>query len=176
LAELWELHGSSSSKGTASKYLPNTGTYLGVMGAIGNGSKRGRQIAQRVESLLDEMITLSERHKELAPTVVCFNVALNAWSKSGSDEAVDRCEALLDKMRGLKLSPDIFNYTALIDAIARSGQKPERVDAILNRMTEEGVDPNVVTYSAVINGTCGFHHYKYVSRDVYSLVCLTFSF
>jgi pentatricopeptide repeat protein len=125
------------------------------MGAIVNGSKRGRQVAQRVESLLDEMITLSKRHKELAPAVMCFNVALNAWSKSGSDEAIDRCEALLEKMQGLKLSPDVFSYTALIDAIARSGQKAERVDAILNRMAEEGVDPNVVTYSAVINGTFG---------------------
>jgi leucine-rich PPR motif-containing protein len=150
LDELWGLY-DNSSKGSASKYLPSSRTYHAVMSAIANGG-RGRQVAEHVESLLDEMITLSKQHGDLTPTVYCFNVALNAWSKSGSAEAVDRCEALLERMRGLKLSPNVFNYTALIDAIARSGQEPERVDAILNRMAKEGVDPNVVTYSAVING------------------------
>jgi hypothetical protein len=55
------------------------------MSAMASGRDRGKQVAQPVESLLEEMITLSKQYKELAPRVICFNVASNAWNKSGSE-------------------------------------------------------------------------------------------
>ena len=117
--------------------------------------------AQRAEDLLHRMDTAGVR-----PCTWSFNTVLHAWARSGyGQKAADHASALLltmekhqeqDERLGKKeklVSPDARSYSAVIDAIARSGDTnaPGRAAEILSRMESNGLSPNVFTLNGILN-------------------------
>ena len=117
--------------------------------------------AQRAEDLLYQMDAA-----RVQPCTWSFNTVLHAWARSGyGQKAADHASALLftmekhekqgerrDKEEKL-VSPDARSYSAVIDAIARSGDTnaPDRAAAILSRMEANGLTPNVFTLNGILN-------------------------
>ena len=118
-------------------------------------------VAQRAEGLLYQMDAAG-----VQPCSWSFNTVLHAWARSGyGQKAADHASALLFTMekhqkkgerRGKEekfVSPDARSYSAVIDAIARSGDTnaPDRAAAILSRMEANGLTPNVFTLNGILN-------------------------
>jgi pentatricopeptide repeat protein len=118
--------------------------------------------AQRAEDLLYQMDAAG-----VPPDTWSFNTVLHAWARSGlGQKAADHATALLLTMEqlhqqdGTKRStndgivhPDARSYSAVIDAIARSGatDAPGRAAAILSRMEDNGILPNAYTLNGILN-------------------------
>jgi hypothetical protein len=76
----------------------------------------------------------------------CFNMAINAWAKSGGDDAPERATALLMDMRAIAketylvlTEPDVYTHTSCMEAIANGGRDdaPEIVESRLYSMIEQ---------------------------------------
>ena len=118
--------------------------------------------AQRAEDLLYQMDAAG-----VPPDTWSFNTVLNAWARSGlGQKAADHATALLMTMEQLHqqddtkystnegiVHPDARSYSAVIDAIARSGatDAPGRAAAILSRMEDNGILPNAYTLNGILN-------------------------
>jgi pentatricopeptide repeat protein len=108
-------------------------------------ARRGK--AEKAEALLESMIEDSLNGNESArPNVISFSVVLNAWSKCRSNDAPERAEAILSRMRELyqkdgdkwDTKPNAVSYTSVMDCWAKSRlpAAPERAEAWL-RATQE---------------------------------------
>ncbi|KAL7537018.1 hypothetical protein ACHAXR_007541, partial [Thalassiosira sp. AJA248-18] len=117
---------------------------------------------RKAESLLDEMISLTDQGKAgCRPTIHSFASVVNALAKSGDVDAVARAEDVVRKVEELEyVSPNSILYNSLIDCIVKSRRKDNAVNAekILLRMEEmhrsgnNYVRPNSYAYSMVL--TC----------------------
>jgi len=131
-------------------------------------SNGGINTAERAEEILHRMDVAG-----VQPDTISFNSCISAWSKSGrGTEAADRAEALLLAMEELhkrgkkkgkksntRVHPDAITYSAVINAIAQSGDRdaPFRAEAVLARMETMAVfkrstaKPNTYTYNGILN-------------------------
>jgi pentatricopeptide repeat protein len=109
--------------------------------------------------LAEEILNhLLESKNHIDPDVITFNSVIDAWAKSGRQEAPLRAEAVLKKMIALgdagwhKASPNVISFTSVISAWANSGdqQAPQRAEEILREMTRFGLVPNEVSYLNVL--------------------------
>ena len=158
LAELWELYKTNET----TQFLPNRATYMGVMTSwVWCGA--GLEAAKRTEDLLEEMESHRKTHQYLSPTTAFVNVVLNAWSKSQSQGATERCETILNRMVDLarngrvELEPDTVSFNTVIDCLARSGDHNAewRAEALLGRMDELATsgspsEPNTMSFNTVL--------------------------
>eukprot|EP00957_Ditylum_brightwellii_P120257 9175467-Ditylum_brightwellii.AAC.1 len=87
-------------------------------------------------------------------TVLNYNTALNAWTKSLYPEAADHTLFLLKQLGDGKagVRPDVFTYTSVIDALAKVGTKKsaekaeeilKNMEALYNETGDDKVRPNV---------------------------------
>ena len=112
----------------------------------------------------------SGQNVDAKPNVRSFNSVLNAWAKSGTEEAALNAESILEFMEKLSdagnndVRPDVVAFATVINAWARSQRfgKADRVYNIFKHMQElyeatgnEAVRPNVVIYNSVMNA-CAF--------------------
>ena len=117
--------------------------------------------AQRAEDLLYRMDAAGVR-----PDTWSFNTVLHAWARSGyGKKAAEHASALLLTMEKLHeqnercgekerlVHPDARSYSAVIDAIARSGDTnaPDHAAAILSKMEAKGLQPNVYAVNGILN-------------------------
>ena len=158
LAELWNLYKANET----AQFLPNRATYMGVMTSwVWCGE--GLAAAKRTEELLEEMEAHRKRHQYLSPTTAFANVVLNAWSKSQSQGATERCEIILNRMVDLarngrvELEPDTVSFNTAIDCLARSGEHNAewRAEALLGRMDDLATsgspsEPNTMSFNTVL--------------------------
>ena len=170
-----------NNDGSDSALVPDAALYNFVLRAF--ASCQGRQESARAASrLLDRMLSRCrenalQRLGSPAPTTKTFNVALNAWAKSKSEQAGKRAEDIFAQMedwllecRRLSLpeaSPNGRTLCAVMDAWAQSGafDAAERVNAILEvaierqkKSLEEGytsedviMKPDVVMFNTAIH-------------------------
>ena len=140
--------------------------YLSALSdAVTLGSLEGAQGARRAQDYLNQM--LSSTDKDDWPDVWSFNLVINAWSKSGSWELVERAEALVAQLEAYHVScnysektrPNTNTFNCLIACYGRSTarDKAQRARAVLNRMklfAEKGINPaatpDTVTYNSVM--------------------------
>ncbi|KAL9191041.1 hypothetical protein ACHAXT_000747 [Thalassiosira profunda] len=83
-----------------------------------------------------------------------YNLVINSWAKSGSDESVTRAEALLADMEDSStLSPDLLTYSGVVSCLAQSkrGADHPKADAVLRRLQANGIQPDAVIYNQVMN-------------------------
>jgi len=131
---------------------PDTVAYTVVISAY---ARRGR--AKEAEAILKEMLS-----NEISPNTYTFNAVMDAWSKSGAEDAPEQCRRILDGLKRTSgsirsqtgertLEPDAFSYTILMDTYAARGQASE-AEGLLKEMLAPGSNapPNEFTYSAVM--------------------------
>eukprot|EP00527_Entomoneis_sp_CCMP2396_P005089 CAMPEP_0198146122 /NCGR_PEP_ID=MMETSP1443-20131203/27527_1 /TAXON_ID=186043 /ORGANISM="Entomoneis sp., Strain CCMP2396" /LENGTH=608 /DNA_ID=CAMNT_0043809963 /DNA_START=65 /DNA_END=1891 /DNA_ORIENTATION=- len=101
---------------------------------------------------------------DVAPTDVnSYNTVMDAWAKSGSDEAIDRVEDLIRRLqKSARLSPDLRSYNALVDAYALSGRadRLEKLDRIWDHMEE---NPDLQPCSRTMNSI--LHAYSLMIKE-----------
>ena len=91
----------------------------------------------------------------MKPTVVTFTAILNAWSKaSNAPEASEKAHELLHRMKEeYGIEPNVFSYSSVLDAYARSNDPEAASKALLlfRDMREiGGLEPNAYTCSNVL--------------------------
>lgn len=137
--------------------------------ALLESSKRGHLPAKQTAMLADEYLRkmLSSSDEDVKPDRRAFNMALQAWSKSGSEKAVYQAEALLSLMelyydqngRLEKNCPESSSYNIVIACYARSDRrdKGERAYKMLQKMKllrdkgiNPGASPTTVTYNRYV--------------------------
>jgi hypothetical protein len=97
------------------------------------------------DEILKHLLKSTDRH--LYPNVVTFSSVIDAWAKSGRQDAPSRAEALLKEMIALsdagwhEASPNVVTFTSVISAWANSGdeQAPQRAEELLHEMARHGL-------------------------------------
>jgi hypothetical protein len=105
--------------------------------------------------------------EEVKPNVKDYNAVIDAWSKSGAEEAGQKAEQILDHMQMLydqtgdvMLKPNVRSYNSAINAWAKSRARDsaERAERLLfqleKRFKEESqfdLQPDIHSYSTVVN-------------------------
>ena len=94
-----------------------------------------------MERLLNRMITLGEKFEErrssLSPPRACYTIAMDAWSRSQREVAVENVERVFSDAEHRGFRPTTYMYTTLINSLAHSDHivdAPERAKAILVKM------------------------------------------
>ena len=98
-----------------------------------------------------------------APNTVSYNCVLHAWSRSSSESAVERAEAILQfmiKSNDPKIAPDAYSFTSVLNTLAKSKQpnKAQRARQYLEMMLNmhaqtkrNALRPTQVPFNAVLN-------------------------
>lgn len=85
------------------------------------------------------------------PSLVAFNMLIDACGKAGRDEeAVQSYADLIDS----RYRPNAVTYTSLISAVAQAGRY-EKADELYRRMLDDRVEPTGHTYATMINACSG---------------------
>ena len=133
-------------------------TCIDAWGQAGKGEE-AEQLLQRMLSQGEEGSTTNM----IKPDSYSFLGAMNAWSKSGAQDAPERAEKLLEQMEHLyesgrvELRPSTEVYTCLLGTWAQRPDCGAMVESLLRKMEERyersGNDddrPSLVTYAAAI--------------------------
>jgi pentatricopeptide repeat protein len=142
-------------------FEPNIATYTIIL----DGASHCPNPAERIEfteALLVRLITESSKNPELRPTSVTFSAVINAFARSGSDDAAERAEKLLELAQTMHndgwigAEPNAVMYTSVIKAWAKAGN-PDRAELLLKRMYEDytlngntNVKPNIWSFNTVL--------------------------
>jgi pentatricopeptide repeat protein len=144
-------------------FQPDAKMYTEVLNAF---ARRGKAV--KAEALLESMIEdCLSGNESVRPNVISFSVVLNAWSKCRSNEAPERAEAVLSRMRELyqtdgekwDTKPNAVSYTSVMDCWAKSrlpmaSQRAEawlRATQELFQKGEEDCRLNSRSYTAVLD-------------------------
>jgi hypothetical protein len=131
----------------------NVAWYNNVMHAYAVCSG-GREAAEKAEAILDSMLMSCHEYKSGAmppePTTRSFNIATNAWAKSGEQDSGERAEQIFTRMENWLLkcrdlaefhgaAPNARTLSGVMDAWAQSGARgaEERVLGILMHAIEK---------------------------------------
>jgi hypothetical protein len=113
----------------------NVAWYNNVMHAYAVCSG-GREAAEKAEAILDNMLMSCHEYKSGAtppePTTRSFNIAINAWAKSGEQDSGERAEQIFTRMENWLLRcqdlaefhgavPNARSLSGVMDAWAQSG-------------------------------------------------------
>ena len=140
---------------------PNVYLFSSAMNAWTKSGLEGA--ANRVEELLEQMITLDEWYPEwdIAPNRFTYSTAIDAWAK---EERVDKVRELLQRMHqqameddDSSLKPGLPAFNGYLVALAKTG-RVEEAEALLRDMEglyesgELDEPPSVISYTTVIDG------------------------
>jgi len=109
---------------------PDVFAYTGVLNAYGR-SGRVEKAASFLEACLQEYDTT--KNPRMKPTAVTFTAILNALSKVAMTipDAATKAHLLLHRMKDeYGIEPNVFSYSAVLDAYARS-KRPDAADKAL---------------------------------------------
>lgn len=142
-------------------------TYLdALLNSMNKGYLTGFDAAKLANKYLNRM--LSSTDEIVQPDSWSFIMVMNAWSRSGSYEMVDRAEKLIQQLEDYhvecgyseKTEPNSNAYNVLIACYGRSqlADKAERAKRVMEKMkklAESGVcpkaRPDTITYNSVMN-------------------------
>jgi len=131
-------------------------TYREGEGGAIDAAKHAHELLQTLMDLyLDgsENDNRDDKNGPISPDAATFCAVIRALTNSGMDGAVDRAEAVFDKMIDANIQPDASIFRSLIDAWTKSNEvdAPERAEDLLRRMKEDfGVDVTSAVYNGVI--------------------------
>lgn len=132
--------------------------------------RRSKFSALMIHRIIMRMVEERQAGNENAvvTTLMC-NTLIDAWSRSGDENAALRCEGVFKGMIELtsiegkilhNVKPDVVSYTTVISAWAKTASEgsAERAADILNKMeaeyeigTDRSIKPNVQTYNTVLD-------------------------
>lgn len=144
--------------------MPTSITYTSVIKACSWEREDSTDHAERVLESLTKKSKKDSRF--LSPDTPIYNALLDCWAKSGSKDAAQRAEEILQTMLNRyhetgdpSVKPNVRTYTTIIDILAKGKAKGNTEKAMLildemERLVESGdtdAYPNVHTYTAAIN-------------------------
>lgn len=149
------------------KLRPCKVTYTAVITVLARAA-RSKDAAVRAEELLEELISLWETtgDYQYLPSAKTFASVLNALSKCGLDNGIERAEYLLGRMERLfektksdELKPNVIVYLQVFQILARSrnpesGIKAKEILQEMNRLYLAGfkeVRPDATTMAYFLN-------------------------
>lgn len=146
---------------------PDEISYSSLLNVYAKNSWRDSSAANKAENLLLKMY---QEHQQsdgnIAPSVRCFNAALDAHARSRDKSAGRRALKLLSLMEDMKHAsgnseffPDVWSYNLVIKALSKGGDRTAEKQALelLDRMEKwskegnERVSPDLITYNTVID-------------------------
>ena len=83
----------------------------------------------------------------MKPSLVAFNMIIDACGKAGRDE--EAVQAYVDLIE-CRHRPNAVTYTSLISAVAHAGRY-EKADELYRRMLDDGLEPTGHTYVSMIH-------------------------
>ena len=131
---------------------PDVFAYTGLLSAYGRSGR-----AEEAHKFLEECLYEYDQKKDpqMKPTAVTFTAILNAWSKAENvPDAAEKAHAMLHRMKDdYGIDPNVFSYSAVLDAYARSGH-PDSADKahelFCNMRSVAGLEPNAYTCTNVL--------------------------
>lgn len=143
------------------KILPTARSWNALLNALARS--RDKKAGHRAEKILRHMLTREE--KKVRPNAFSFTAVLTAYQKSSdpgdahrADELLREYERLYYEDRQIDSPPDVYHYTIVCNAWARSGLPASRervmqIIAHMNRLAANGnpdAKPNARTYHALL--------------------------
>jgi pentatricopeptide repeat protein len=116
------------------------------------------QDPELAEEILDYMINAKQGDVRECANIVSFNYVMNAWAKSGREDAAYKAEDFLRTMiqysnKGwFEITPDVVSYSIAIKAWANTNHEdaPQRAEDLLHEMSKRGLAPSERSYSSVL--------------------------
>ena len=106
--------------------------------------------AMRAQDLLTIMEELSEAgNLNVRPDVYSYTTTIQCWAKCQS--FADKAQDILNRMIERDLQPNKLTYTALMNALSKSGN-PEKAEYVLHQMIRSHQQPDTVAFSSIIDG------------------------
>ena len=130
---------------------PTPYSYTSVMSLLTTNRRalEGQEILLQMEKMQKK-----SNIEKLKPDTITYNTVMACWANSGSPDAGERAQDILDKMSA---TPNRKSFNAVLLAHAKSGN-PSKAQDTLNKMYEhwekngdEEMKPDVRTYTTVMN-------------------------
>ena len=147
--------------------VPDEISYSSLLNVYAKNSWRDSSAADKAENLLLKMHQEHQQSSEnIAPTVRCFNAALDAHARSRGKNAGRRALKLLSLMEDMRHTsgngdflPDSWSYNLVIKALSKGGDSTSAKQALelLERMEKwskdgnERIAPDVITYNTCVD-------------------------
>ena len=147
--------------------VPDEISYSSLLNVYAKNSWRDSSAADKAENLLLKMHQEHQQSSEnIAPTVRCFNAALDAHARSRDKNAGRRGLKLLSLMEDMRHTsgngdflPDSWSYNLVIKALSKGGDRTSAKQALelLERMEKwskdgnERIAPDVITYNTCVD-------------------------
>ncbi|KAG0625684.1 hypothetical protein M758_2G073400 [Ceratodon purpureus] len=97
---------------------------------------------------IDQALSVFREYKlNMKPSLVAFNMIIDACGKAGRDE--EAVQSYVDLIE-CRYRPNAVTYTSLISAVAEAGRY-EKADELYRRMLQDRVEPTGHTYSTMIH-------------------------
>ena len=149
------------------RVAPDEISYSSLLNVYAKSSWKDSSAANKAENLLLKMHQEHQQSDEnIAPSVRCFNAALDAHARSRDKSAGRRALKLLSLMEDMKHTsgsseflPDVWSYNLVIKALSKGGDRTSAKQAleVLERMEKwskggnERIAPDLITYNTVID-------------------------
>ena len=142
------------------QYFPHTVDTISFGILLKAYAREGKAVD--AEQLLNDQIDLWEHTKDahLQPDRISFTTVMDAWTKSGTPDAVDRALVLLKRLEQLakttnnvNQAPDVVTWTCAISACRDPKQAQIMLEQLWDRYNNgnSSIKPNVRTYVTVIH-------------------------
>ena len=147
--------------------VPDEISYSSLLNVYAKNSWRDSSAADKAENLLLKMHQEHQQSSEnIAPTVRCFNAALDAHARSRDKHAGPRALKLLSLMEDMRHTsgngdflPDSWSYNLVIKALSKGGDRTSAKQALelLERMEKwnkegnERIAPDIITYNTCVD-------------------------
>jgi len=136
---------------------PDAISFSTVFGAYSNvNSEDASRAVNNVLSILDELEGSYIASSEDININSCYNAAANMIVKSGLDNAVERVQELMARMRNMDAVPDKYMISSLVQAYANEdsdGSIRQGKELLLEMMDkpEPDVEPSTVPFNILLN-------------------------
>jgi len=151
--------------------LPDIMAYNSVLDAWSKSRAAGAP--QRAEAILNHLETLAAKKPSLKLDKRTYSTVINAYAKSSEFKKAHNAVAILNRMEPAGVTPDVFTYTAVINACAFSHRKEQSYGIaleILQRMRElsnnnSDAAPNSITYKTMLQACTNLFQHDSPKRD-----------
>ena len=140
--------------------IPNVITFNNVINAWSKScnKKDGAQCGEQAERVFRRMMDLHSRsdNNEYKPTIVSYNVLMNAWANSMRTDSLENVERIFQEMLEARLAPDNFSYSSLLMALANSSDRNmvNKADVIIRQIEDLDVrDDSDVNIDCILLNT-----------------------
>jgi len=111
--------------------------------------------AENIEKFMTYVVRLycKGKHNWLPSDVAyTFSIMTNAYSKLSSQQAIEKCEEVLERMQSLGIKPTPEVYNSIINVYAETGVSNggELAEDLLKTMIEGEVNPDICTYNSIL--------------------------